>query len=173
MSAVRRLLVTQDGYGNYLAGGRYLPRILGASAVAVSGPADTSENILATITIPAGAMGLNGLVRVTTLWSYTNSANNKILSVRYSGAAGTQISTATATTTAGARIGSQFQNRGAANSQVYGMQGATGGWGTAGTAPGAMSVDTSVATTIVIAGQKASAGETLTLESYLVELILP
>lgn len=148
-------------------------RILGASAVAVSGPADTSENILATITVPAGAMGLNGFVRIAHTWTITSSANSKILRVRFSGAAGTSFFANTLTTFATLKADTIFANRGAANSQV-GSSFFTGTGGSSGhTAPVAASVDTTAATTIIISGQKASAGETITLESYLVELILP
>jgi hypothetical protein len=65
--------------------------ILGASAVAVSGAADTNENILATITIPAGAMGLNGILRVYADYTVTNNANAKTLRVRLSGIGGTVL----------------------------------------------------------------------------------
>jgi hypothetical protein len=40
-------------------------------------------------------------------------------------------------------------------------------------APVTPAADTSVAITLVIAGQKATAGEVLTLESYLVEIYKP
>lgn len=140
------------------------------SAVAVSAPADTTEDTLATITIPANAMGANGRLRVSTFWSHTNSANNKTLRVRYSGASGTIFSTFTNTTTAAMRAQCEIVNRNATNSQVGGFNG-TGGFGSGAASLLTSSVDTTAATTVVITGQKASSGETLTLESYLVELI--
>lgn len=148
-------------------------RILGASAVAVSGPADTSENILATITVPAGAMGLNGILRVRALWSHTNSANNKTLRIRLGGVGGTQFLAIVPTTTASAITDTTIQNRGAANSQVGSVAALVASFGTTSGALATGAIDTSVATTLVLTGQKASAGETITLESYLVELILP
>ena len=150
--------------------------ILGASAVAVSGPADTNENILATVTIPAGAMGLNGILRVYHAWTVTSSGNNKILRVRFGGIGGTGFATNTLTTSVSAVGITHIANRGVANSQVGPsnassiFQGVTSGTGNALTTS---SIDTSAATTLVLTGQKASAGETLTLESYLCELILP
>lgn len=174
MSAVRRLLVTQDGSGNYLAGGRYLPRILGASAVAVSGPADTNENILATITIQAGAMGLNGILRVTTCFSFTNSANTKAGRIRLGGIGGTAFLSQTGwTTQLGLEHITTIYNRGATNSQVGGGIGVADSGPVAGQTRVTGTIDTSAATTLVITGQKGLAGDTLTLESYLVELILP
>jgi hypothetical protein len=146
-------------------------RILGTSAVAVSGAADTNENILATITIPAGAMGPNGRLRIQTGWTVTNSANNKVLRVRFSGIGGTIFYGATVTTSASVEDVRSIHNRGVTNSQACFQGGAS--FGSSSSAYGTSSVDTSVATTVVITGQKATAGETLTLESYLVELILP
>lgn len=147
-------------------------RILGASAVAVSGGADTNENILATVTIPAGAMGLNGILRVHTMWTVTNSANNKILRVRFGGIGGTAYLGQTLTTSLTATDLRWIANRGAANSQI-GPQSGLAQLGSSTSAHQTSAIDTAAATTLVITGQKASAGETLTLESYLVELILP
>lgn len=147
-------------------------RVLGASAVAVSGAADTNENILATINIPAGAMGLNGILRFETIWSHTNGANNKTGRVRLGGIGGTVFYNFTNTTTGGNRDNRQIANRGAANSQVCWGSG-NSPWGNASSPTTTGTIDTSAATTLVITGQKASAGDTLTLESYLVELILP
>jgi hypothetical protein len=151
--------------------------VLAQSAIAVSGAADTNENTLATITVPANAMGTNGTVRVSVYFSFTGSTNAKTLRARFSGGAGTQfvnVGTAVAATTS---ISFEFviQNRNAANSQVGGMpnypvqqnSSAPGVWTTS---TATASVDTTAATTIVITGQKATGAETLTLERYLAEV---
>lgn len=150
-------------------------RILGASAVAVSGAADTNENALATIAVPAGAMGVNGILRVSACWTYTNSANIKTLRGRLSGIGGTAFFAVTGLTTE-VSVDTYFQiaNRNSASSQRsmgHAPKGNNAMQYNGGTLTGA--VDTTAATTLVLTGQKASAGETLTLESYLVELILP
>lgn len=146
-------------------------QIAGQSSAAVSCGADTNEDTLATITIPANALGANGRLRITTIWTTTNSGNNKTTRVRYSGASGTQYGLNVLTTTATAVEMRLIGNRNATNSQVGGMPGGTGGWGTSATAVSTSAVDTTAATTVVITGQKASSGEVLTLESYLVELL--
>lgn len=145
--------------------------VLGSSAVAVSGPADTAENILATVTIPAGAMGTNGRLRIESLWTITNSANNKIPRIRLGGIGGTQFM--------GRVIGAAatfynlftIANRGVTNSQISNQANGDVTISTAAVVTG--TIDTSAAQTLVFTGQKASAGETITLESYLVELITP
>lgn len=145
--------------------------VIAASAVAVSCAADTAENVLATITIPAGIMGLNGRLRITTNWSYTNSANAKTARTRFSGVAGTAYQSSAITTQANSEHVTHIQNRGAPNSQYGYSQGIANTTGVFATAQQSGAVDTTVATTVVISGQKASAGETMTLESYLVELV--
>lgn len=148
-------------------------RVLGASAIAASNAADTAELALATITVPAGIMGLNGILRISTEWSYTSSANNKLLKVRFSGISGTAFNSAVATTQTGGHAVTMIANRNSAASQVGSSALFTNNSGIIATATTTDTVNTAAATTISITGQKASAGETLTLESYLVELILP
>lgn len=149
-------------------------RLLGVSGASATAAADTAENVLATVTIPAGVMGVNGALRVKTLWSFTNSANNKNLRARLGGISGTALLDATQTTTATYQDRREIHNRNSQSSQVAWAASATaGGGGASATAVLTASVDTSVATTLVITGQKASAGETLTLEAYAVELLRP
>lgn len=153
----------------------YIPspiRILGSSGVAVSCPVDTTEDTLATITVPAGAMGLNGLIRLKAWYSFTNSANNKTMRIRYTAIGGTVVGSFTATTTPSLPIWVEIQNANSASVQVAASF-ANNGSGTGIVAPQALAVDTTAATTIVITGQKALNSETLTLSQYLVELILP
>jgi hypothetical protein len=146
-------------------------QILGQSAVAVPVPADITEDTLATITVPANAMGANGVLRITTHWNITNNANVKTPRIRFSGGAGTIYSTATFASQSDAIIRGNIANRGTTNSQVGLLETIFSSGGSAVNGRTVSAVDTTVSTTIVITGQKAVAGDTLTLESYLVELI--
>lgn len=159
--------------GGSITGVGGVPYLLASSFVAVSGAGDTVENTLATITVPANALGANGILRIQTIWTYTNSANNKILRVRYSGASGTVFKTQTATTTVAAYNETIIANRGLTNSQVGPFSSIQAALGTATGASITAAIDTTAATTIVITGEKASGGETLTLDGYMVELIKP
>jgi hypothetical protein len=143
-----------------------------ATGMSVTGTG--SETALATIAIPAGAMGANGRLRITAHWTYTNSVNNKTLRIRFgasgAGTGGTLYVSSTATTTAGYRYQLEIANRNAANSQVA-FTGATGGWSTSGTGSVTSTIDTTAASEVVISGVLANTGETITLESYQVEII--
>jgi len=161
--------------------GKGVWRVLASSNVAtprnsVNGAGDATEATLVTVTVPAGAMGPNGLLRITTVWTYTNSANNKNIRVRLgaasAGLSGTSYLAVTQTTSASFRDQRQIGNRNAQNSQVGGFAGSTAF--TQGSAANVTSaVDTSAASELVFttAWGGATSGETITLESYLVEIL--
>lgn len=150
---------------------RHIPRVLGTSGAALSCDGTTNENTLVSITLRAGSMGPNGALRVKTLWSFTNSGNSKNLRVRLGG---TAFLDATQSANATYQDRREIHNRNSQSSQVGWAAAATaGGGGASASAATTAAIDTSAATTLAITGQKASAGETLTLESYLVELYRP
>jgi len=150
-------------------------RILGASAVAASLTGTLTETTLATVPIAAGVMGLNGILRVTTLWTVTNSANNKTLFVKLGGAGGTGYFSRVVTAVASVSNCTLIRNRNSQASQIafFNGGGASGGWGDNGSANTTGTINTATAQDLVIRGQLANVGETITLESYLVELITP
>jgi hypothetical protein len=147
-------------------------RVLAASNVAVSHTGNTNETIIATVNIPAGAMGLNGQLRVTSLWSTPGgSGNNKTLRMRMNGLAGTSIMGTTQTTNLSyadtARI---IGSRNSATSQVSRNSGLPAGGATAA-AIGVAGVNTNAAWTLDFTATLANSGETITLEQYTVEIL--
>lgn len=48
----------------------------------------TSETNLGNLLIPAGALGSNGVIEIYSLWTYTNSSNNKSLILRFNTTSG-------------------------------------------------------------------------------------
>lgn len=148
------------------AGSGGIPYVIAASAVAVATTGDTNENTLATITIPGGAMGANGIVRITTVSSHTNSGNTKILRIKYGG---TTFASLSVTTSVTVRHTLNIFNRNATNSQVG--QSTSIAFGTSAGAATTASINTTAAVTILITGQNGLGSETITLESYLVEVI--
>src|SRR5688500_18573615 len=92
-------------------------RVLAASAVAIAHTGTTDETVLATLTIKAGIMGTNGRLRVTSFWSYPNSANSKTVRQRFSGLSGTQVNAALATTTQSVQLHNIIRNNNSATAQ--------------------------------------------------------
>lgn len=144
--------------------------LLAQSAVASPMTGTTNETTLTTIAVPAGAMGVNGGVRISGLFSYTNSANGKALRVRFGG---TAYYGPTVTTTNSAAFLFEIWNRGTANSQIGPAVTNTVPLGAAAVAPTTSTVDTSATFNITITGQLANSGETITLEAYTVEVLNP
>lgn len=154
---------------------RAAPKIilLASSAVAVSHTGDTNETILATVPIPAGLMGLNGALRISSGWSIPGgSGNTKTTRVRFGGISGTVLLSVGHTTNVSMRDSRIWQNAGSASSQIGDpSNSATPGSSTAAFVTGA--VDTAVAQDLVFTAQSNNAGETITLLRWMVELILP
>lgn len=139
------------------------PYLLAQSGAAVSAPVDTTEDTLATITVPANSMGANGCVEIKTMWTTTNSANVKTMRVRFGGTVYYGFgATATAANTSVARV----CNTNATNAQVGGYSAHSFGSDAQTGSLVTTAVDTTSAATILITGQKASSGETITLNSY-------
>lgn len=143
---------------------------LAASAAAISHTGGTNETALVSIAIPP--LGPKDHILVDLQWGYTNSGNNKTLRSRFhteAGTSGTVVCTTVGTTTAADRDIFRGANRDAVNSQIWGM--ATGGAVSSSSGNVATSVDTSVGAYLNITAQLANSGETITLDSYLVEIV--
>lgn len=150
---------------NYkLLGVPYIVASSAATGMATTG--DTNENTLATITIPAGAMGANGIVRVTTSFSYSSSATSRTARIKFGG---TTYQSTNVANTGSAKYQTLIANRGATNSQSG--SNISGIYSTSSGAAVTSSVDTTAAVTILITGQNGLGSDTITLESYFVEVI--
>lgn len=156
-----------------ITGGSGVPILLAQSAVAVSGAADTNENVVATITVPANAMGANGAIRVRAWFTVTNNANTKTIRGRFSGAAGTVFFTGNAASTTATEIEFVIMNRGATNSQSGYQRGSNASGGGFAGVNFTASVDTTAVTTVVISIQKGTGTDTVTLEGYIAEYLKP
>lgn len=151
--------------------GRY--SVLEASAVAASLTGTTAETALATIPIPAGMLGTSGALRIYCDWTVTNSANDKTLRIRLGGLAGTALTNTAFTTVPNAFHRMLIANRGVANAQIATTDRSRGTDQVSTYELFTAAINTAVAQDLVITGQLESAAETITLENYLVELIVP
>jgi hypothetical protein len=150
-----------------------VPYVLAQSGVQVTNTGSTTENTLATITIPAGAIGANGSVRLTwAIGRVSGTANTVQGRVRFSGAASTIFGTIPLTTAQFSAKGQvDIVNRNSASSQIGGPSGATGGFSTSTSAVVTAAVDTTAETTIIITCQNTDAADVGALEFYRCELM--
>lgn len=148
------------------------PYVLCQSAISVSAPADTTEDVLYTCSVPGGMMGPNGRIRVTTIFTVNNTADAKTIRVRLGGASGTAIATRNLANNVSDYRQVTAANRNSASSQIApGAALAAGGWGSGTGGNTTATINTVATTTVVVTCQKATAGDTCTLEDVLVELI--
>ncbi len=144
--------------------------VLGQSAAAVSVTGTATETVLATVTVPAGFLGLNGSIDIITLWSNNNSGNNKTFRGRWNGAGGNAFLGVVQTTNVAYSDFRRIANRNSASSQIFfnRVSVSTGGWGAGSSASPTDTVNTSSAVDIVLTAQLANTGDTATLEGYII-----
>lgn len=144
--------------------------VLCQSSVAVTSAIDANENTLYTCVVPAVAIGPNGALRIAFAAAHTSSVNNKTYRIRFSGAAGTIVSSAILTTQSPLSSRVNIYNRNAANSQMTETSyTASNSLSAADLIPSA--IDTTAATSVVVTCQKATAAETCRLDTILIEVI--
>ena len=131
------------------------------SAVAASCSFTASDEVLASFTITAGTLGVNSILQIEPLWTFTSSANNKILKVKI-GSSTVYSATRTTFVKEGPLVVLANRNSLASQIQPYDNTYMTAGSGT----PATYAIDFSNNMTVQIIGQRASAGDALTLEYY-------
>lgn len=142
--------------------------ILDVAAVQNFLTGSTTETTLATITLPAGAMGANGILRISSVWTMNSNANNKTLRHRLGGTAIAQLPLASPNIFYVANT--LFRNRNAQNSQIVMPLNAAGGMSSSAGALVSTAIDTSLSQSLTLTGQLANAGDQIALEAYFVEL---
>jgi hypothetical protein len=143
-------------------------RTVAASGVAVSHTGSTAEVILATVELPAGLIGANGILRVAALWTTTNDADDKTLRVNLGA---TAFLARVATTQVSQRTVTIIQNRNAQDSQIGHSDSANNPFQGTTDAVTTGTEDTSGALNLTITGQLEDGTDTVTLEAYIVELL--
>lgn len=145
--------------------------VLAQSAVPVSLTGTTTETVLVTVPIPAGAMGINGSLRITALWSNDGTAiYNKFLRVYLGGQLLFNVGNSVNTLTQSLII---IRNRGVFNSQISFNGGNATGLGAILAGSSTATADMSAAQNLQIRGALSNDAASLQLEGYTVELINP
>lgn len=139
----------------------------GAPSAALTG--STTETVIASVTIPAGALK-NAALRLDTQWSHTNNANNKTLKMTIGGQT---VFSVVQTTTASTSDLRTISNPGTGDVQRGPNASATGAtaFGGATGATLALTLDTDSPLVIEFRGQLANAADSITLEDYVVEIV--
>lgn len=130
-----------------------------------------TETNLAVCVVPS--MGPNDSLRVSALYSYTNSANSKTLRIRFSTSSGDISGGASVMAVASTTTAAQYTQTliHAANSTSSQITQSTGTIQTSAAAPVSSNFDTTTTTYLNFNGQLSNTGETITLLAYNVELM--
>lgn len=144
-----------------------VPIILAQSAVSTSHTGDLVETTLATVTVPALAMGPNGRIEIVSEWSFPSSSNSKTLRIKFGGVIYMSMGLTTDTTL---RQFTSISNVNSNSSQKGYATGLAGGFGVSSGTIATSAIDTSASQDITFTALLASAAETITLESYIIKL---
>lgn len=117
--------------------------------------------------IPAGLLGTNGAVHLNGLWAHNSSAGAKVAAVTFGGSVVLSVSD---TTTLSIDINKRVQNRAAAVQQI---RVAVDTGAAQSVAPTLLTVDTAAEVTAGFTGAVAVATDTMVLENFLIEVLLP
>lgn len=122
---------------------------------------------MAAAVIPAGLLGTNGAVRMTGYWAHNSTAGAKVAGILFGGST---VLTSSQTTTLGINLTKTVHNR-AADKQLIRV--AVDNQIAQSVAPTLLSIDTTAEVTASLTGSIAVATDTMVLESFLIELLLP
>lgn len=141
--------------------------------VAVTGAADTNENTLLTATLnPTQEIGPNGQYKITCQWTVNNNGNVKTARIRYGGASGDKFLEASLASITGWTSVTFIRNVNSVSSQKGYTNGFNGPYNsTTATTPFTATQTGTGAVTLLGTVQKATAGDTMTLESYTIEAL--
>jgi len=147
------------------------------SGAAVAHTGTTAETKIASVLIPAGAMGANGMLDIQHTWSNNNDADDKTRNLRFGAAddlTGTSLMGVLSTTNV-----LHFNMHRVINNNSVSAQkgivpaGATGGPGSFSTAAVTAAINTANASYVVFSGTLESGADSITLESYRITLTRP
>lgn len=133
-------------------------QVIGLQSTDVSCDADTAEKTLYTVNMPP--LGINDGYITQVKWDMTSSGNNKTLRAKVGG---TQIYSQAFTTNESDVRDLFFFNRAATNANISGHSNSNV-YGGSGADLSTSSIQTNVAAAHIVTGQKASAGEVLTVK---------
>jgi hypothetical protein len=147
-------------------GNTFRPTIGGTGA---SWTGSTAEVTLATIVLPAGIMGSNGLLRVTAFWTFTNvGGGTRTPRIKFGG---TNITgNANANTVLSQNMIGLVNNKTALTQTATGL-GSANGLGASTATSLSLAIDTTAAVTILLTGQLSNSTDTIALDRYIIEVV--
>lgn len=152
-----------------LVGTGGVPYVLARSSVeSAVHTGDTNLTTFATVAVPGNTLGANGRLRITVLYRFTGVAGAKTPTVTFGGVTFGSIASSAANLSWNAQV--VIANRNATNSQICQPLGASSFTVSSNDIVTA-AIDTTASQNVVFQGQLANAGDSIAVESYLIEVI--
>lgn len=146
------------------------PLVLASGVASAALTGATTETQMGVITVPGGALGPNGFVRVTALWSAgANNANAKNCRIRAPGSGGTPFRNVDLANNTHVREMVIIQNAGSETTQKS-RPAASNEFGTGTGTIISTTINTAADWNINLTGQLANAADSLTLEGWIAEV---
>lgn len=140
------------------------PAIVGQSGAPSAVTGTLAETVLASVAIPANAMGPNGVIRLSPLFSALNNANVKTVSFYFGGVLFANLALANASSYQGLLL---IRNRASIAQLLFANLAGSGTSSPVIT----KAVDTTVDQVLQIRATLTNVGDTITLEGYIVEVL--
>lgn len=144
---------------------------LAQSGVPVIRTGDTTEQIMATFMLPAGMLGPNGALRLTTHWTNTPSASYKQMRLFANGSVLWATDTNGNSTTQQSLFMYHLRNQNNQASQIVTPSYSASLYNTLSTAKASAALDTSKDIVFTLRGLTSAAGEFLQLEGFTAEVL--
>ena len=156
------------GTGHATVDGKSPLRLQAWAGTATTHTGDTNETILKTASIAANALGANGVMHIYASGTITSSANNKTIRVRLGGIGGTVLGNALVySINTSWVLELVVQARNATNDQrAYGWTNRNTDGVMTRVGPASSAVDMTAAQDIVLTGQLASSGESISVDCF-------
>lgn len=135
--------------------------VLAGSAIPSSCVHNGIHEILELFVIPAGTLGPNSILQIEPLWTFSSSANTKILKINIGSVTVYNVTRTTSVKEAPLVV---LANRNSLTSQIQPYDGAHVTAGTS--APVTYSIDFSVSNLVTFTGRRLSSSDSLTLEYF-------
>ncbi len=144
-------------------------RVIAQNNVAVASTNTTAEELLATVVIPGGTIGANGIIRCLAFWTVTNNTNVKSARIRLGGFGGTIYHLLSLASSSSGQALCIIRNTGVVDAQ-NGMNSAALPFGTTSSGIVISAYDTTKDLEVAFTSEKATGTDIMALRGYSVEV---
>ena len=146
--------------------------LLAQSNAGIANTGNTTENVLATVNLPANLVQPGSSLEIVSAWSFPGNTNNKNIKIRLGGISGAGYMAINEASASNVNCQLYTLIRARAAGSQFGFGNTQSGFNSGGTtAYATSSLDMTAAQTLVFTAQCGTGTDTITLDSYAVKLL--